>query len=63
MISDYNSPPQHSLWSQTFTYLKQTGISIGGDTETTTEPQLPRVAIRSGDQHSFLLISVSSDVF
>lgn len=62
VISDYNSPLQHFLWLQTLTYLRQTGISIGGDTEITTDPQLPQVATRSAGQYIFLLISVSSDV-
>lgn len=61
VISDYDSP-LHFLWLQTLTYLRQTGISIGGDTEITTDPQLPQVATRSVGQYFFLLISVSSDV-
>lgn len=50
-----------SLWLQTLTYLRQTGISIGGDTEITTDPQLPQVATRSAGQY-LPTHFVSSDV-
>lgn len=63
MILDYNCPPQHLLWSQTPTYPKLIGISVVGDIEIRTDPQLPEdlllEVVASISSHPFLWADAS----